>query len=75
LFVSLSNERVRCCGCKSSELIELNKPFLNLFLKYFLNHWLVGFYKCDFLKICDFKGVVFDDFIGFEGVWIYLGRG
>jgi hypothetical protein len=58
LSVRLSYERMRCCGCKSSVLFLFYNPFRNLFLKYFLKHWFVGFYKCDFLKICYFKGAV-----------------
>jgi len=60
---------MRCCGCKSRWFIRLNKPFLNLFSKYFLISWFVGIYMPNFLMICDFKGVVFDDFINFGVVW------
>ncbi|WP_211516857.1 hypothetical protein, partial [Flavobacterium succinicans] len=39
-FVSIAcqflKERCRCCGCKSRPFFRLNKPFLKLFLIYFL---------------------------------------
>jgi len=65
LFASISNERLRHCGCKSTPFIELSKPFLNLFLKYFLKHWLIAVYNAKFFQEVEAKMGVFGDLIAF----------
>ena len=68
MFASISNERLRHCGCKSSTFIQLYKPFCNLFLKYFLSGWFVEGYNNSFFPILAFYPRNFEDSSGFERI-------
>ncbi|WP_207764312.1 hypothetical protein, partial [Flavobacterium alvei] len=67
-FASISNERLRHCGCKSSESFQLNNSFFNLFLKYFLSSWFVEGYNNSFFPILAFYPRNFEDLNGFERI-------
>ena len=60
---------MRHCGCKSSTFIQLYKPFLKVFSKYFLTNWFFDIYNSTFLWICDFEMGIFGDLDSFEGFW------
>jgi len=58
---------VRHCGCKSRTFIQLYKPFLKVFSKYFLTNWFFDIYKQLF---CGFVILVY----GFLAIWTVLAR-
>jgi len=64
---------VRHCGCKSRTFIQLYKPFLKVFSKYFLTNWFFDIYKQPFLWICDFSVWIFGDLDSFGAFWDWLG--
>gem|GEM_PF-6953834 len=48
--VSISVNVCRCCGCKSSEFIQLNNSFSELFSIFFISSWLGDFYNPKFFE-------------------------